>query len=185
MFWSSVPCIRSLKSAGQFIVNFVMAQMVGDRWFPGATILEGGSLHLPPTIPCQSRRLVPNLVMDSLSGLFWDFGSLYQRRCGVVSNALSRQPSSSSSSRRRLRLGVAPQASGTSLSDVSARYSRRCGVAHLTQKSDCDINASHTQGCGCDINASLTISRHQHVMARPRASRSSSHRDERWEGCRV
>ena len=30
-----------------------------------------------------------------------------------------------------------------------------------------------------------TISRRQLVMARPRAPRSSSHRDERWEGCRV
>ena len=39
MFWSSVPCIRSLKSAGLFIVNFVMGLMVGDRRFPGATIL--------------------------------------------------------------------------------------------------------------------------------------------------
>ena len=28
MFWSSVPCIRSLKSAGQFIVNFVVGLMV-------------------------------------------------------------------------------------------------------------------------------------------------------------
>ena len=39
MFWSSVPCIRSLKSAGQFFVNFVMGLMVGDPRFPGATIL--------------------------------------------------------------------------------------------------------------------------------------------------
>ena len=120
MFWFSVPCIRSHKSAGQFIVNFVMGLMVGDRRFPGATILGGGSLLLPPTIPCLSLRLVQNIVMDSLSGLFWDFGSLYQRRCGVVSDALSRQPSSSSKSLRRLRLGVAAQASGTSISDVSA-----------------------------------------------------------------
>ena len=73
MFWSSVPCIRSHKSAGQFIVNFVTGLMVGDRRFLGATVLGGGSLLLPPTIPCQSRRLVQNNVMDSLSGLFWDF----------------------------------------------------------------------------------------------------------------
>ena len=39
--------------------------------------------HLP-TIVCLSRRLVPNFVMDSLSRLFWDFGSLYQGRCGVI-----------------------------------------------------------------------------------------------------
>ena len=114
MFWFSVPCIRSHKSAGQFIVNFVMGLMVGDRRFPGATILGGrGSLLLPPTIPSQSRRLVQNIVMDSLSGLFWDFGSLCQRRRGVVSFTLSRQPSSSSTSLRRLRLGVTAQASGT------------------------------------------------------------------------
>ena len=68
---SSVPCIRSHASAGHLVVYFVTAQMVGDRRFPGASILGGGSLHLPPTIPCQSRRLVPNLVMDSLSSLFW------------------------------------------------------------------------------------------------------------------
>ena len=35
MFWSSVPFFRSLKSAGQFIVNLVMGLMVGDRRFPG------------------------------------------------------------------------------------------------------------------------------------------------------
>ena len=29
------------------------------------------------------------------------------------------------------------------------------------------MNASHTQGSGSEINASLTISRRQHVMARP------------------
>ena len=96
------------------------AQMVGDRRFPGATILGGGSLLLPPTIPCQSRRLVPNLVMDSLSGLFWDFGSLFRTLRRHFLTRCRRQPSSSSSSLRRLRLGVAAQASGTSLSDVSA-----------------------------------------------------------------
>ena len=58
--------------------------------------------------------------MDSPSGLFWDFGSLYRRRCGVVSDVLSRQPSFSSTSLRRLWLGVAAQACGTSLSDISA-----------------------------------------------------------------
>ena len=136
---SSVPCIRSQESAVHMVVYFVTAQIVGDRRFPGATILGGGSLHLPPTIPYQSRRLVPNLVMDSLSRLFWDFVLFYQRRCGVVSDALSRQPSSSSTSLRRLRLGVAAQASGTSLSDVSAipdvaasRISRRRATATST-----------------------------------------------------
>ena len=55
----------------------------------------------------------------------------------------------------------------------------------LHAESGCEINASHTQGSGCEIDASLTISRRQLVMARPRASRSSSHRDERWKRCRV
>ena len=63
VFLSSVPCIRSLKSAGQFIVDFVMGLMVGDRRFPGATILGRGSLLLPPTIPRQSLRLVQNFLM--------------------------------------------------------------------------------------------------------------------------
>ena len=59
--------------------------------------------------------------------------------------------------------------------DINASYMQGSGF---------DINASYTQGSGCEINASLTISRRQHVMARPRASRSSSHCDERWEVCR-
>ena len=58
------------------------------------------------------------------------------------------------------------------------------------QGSGCEINASHTQGCGCDINASHTQGsgceiNASHTMARPRASRSSSHREERREACRV
>ena len=59
MFCSSVPFIRSLKSAGQFIVNFVMGLTVGDRWFPGATILgrifstssANHHVSVPPTGP--------------------------------------------------------------------------------------------------------------------------------------
>ena len=95
--------------------------------------------------------------MDSPSGLFSVFGSLYQRRCGVVSDALSRQPSSSSTS------------CGTSLSDISAfpdvaasRITRKRATAKSTlfcfymQGSGCGINAFHTQGCGCEINASHT-----------------------------
>ena len=55
MFWSSVPCIRSLKSAGQFIVYFVTGLMVGDRRFPGATILGArfctSSANHPASVP--------------------------------------------------------------------------------------------------------------------------------------
>ena len=55
---------------------------------------------------------VPNVVMVLFQ--FWDFGSLYQRRCGVTSCVLSRQPHFSSLSLRRLWLRVAAQASRTS-----------------------------------------------------------------------
>ena len=65
MFWSSVPCIRSPESAGQFIVNFVMGLMVGDRRFPGATILGARFIYLlSQPSRCQSRRHVPYIVMD-------------------------------------------------------------------------------------------------------------------------
>ena len=39
--------------------------------------------------PCAGKE-VPNVVMVLLQ--FWVFGSLYQRRCGVTSCVLSRQP---------------------------------------------------------------------------------------------
>ena len=126
--------------------------------------------------------------------MFWDFGSLFRtfrrhfltRCCGS-----------------RIFVHVVAETSawcrGTSQRNIAFccfRFSRRCGVVYHTQEIDCETNASHTQGSVCEINAShtqgaaarstpLTISRRQHVMARPRASRSSSHRDERWEGCRV
>ena len=116
-----------------------------------------------------ARRQVQNIVMDSFSGLLWDFGSLYQRRCGVVSDALSRQPSSSSTSLRRLWLGVAAQACGTSLSDISS-FSRHCGVAYHTQESDCDINPSHTQGSGLRYQR-LSDRRHLHITGFPRSDR--------------
>ena len=117
-----------------------MDQMVGSRRAPRGDN-TGGRVQVPhlPTTVCLSRRLVPNIVMDSPSGLFWDFGSLYQRRCGVVSDALSRQPSSSSTSFRRLWLGVEAQACGTSLSDIPAfpdvaasRITRRRATATST-----------------------------------------------------
>ena len=80
----------------------------------GATILGArfstSSAKHPVSVPPAGSE-----PRDGFS--FWvvlDFGSLYQRRCGVVSDALSRQPSSSSTSLRGLRLGVAAQASGTS-----------------------------------------------------------------------
>ena len=57
MFWFSVSCIRSHKSAGHMVVCLVTGLMVCDRRFPGATILGGRfstssanhSLPVPPT----------------------------------------------------------------------------------------------------------------------------------------
>ena len=101
-----------------------------------------GRVLPPPTIRCQSRRQVQNILMhlgvDSvrdgrLSTSRWVpflgfvLGlrfTLPEARCGVISLALSRQPELSSVSLRRLRLGVAAQASGTSLPRCF-RYSRR------------------------------------------------------------
>ena len=57
---TSVPYTRSPESAGQFFVNFVMGLMVGDRRFPGATIL--GVDRVLPTIRCQSLRQVQNIL---------------------------------------------------------------------------------------------------------------------------
>ena len=129
--------IRSIASAGHRVVCVVTDQMVGDRRFPGAIILGASCsttsanhpVSVPPTGPGLPERFL----------LFWDFGSLYQRRCGVIRYALSRQPYFTSSSLRRPRLGVTTQASGTSLPDISAipdvaasRISRRKATATST-----------------------------------------------------
>ena len=93
MFWDFGSLRQKHReSAGHLVVYFVTGLMVGERRFPGATILVVESIYLlsQPSL-FQSRRQIQYIVMDSLSGLFWDFGSLYQRRCGVVSDALSRQ----------------------------------------------------------------------------------------------
>ena len=85
MFWSSVPCIRSLKSAGQFIVNFVMGLMVGDRRFPGATILGArfstSSANHPASVPpTGSVHRDGSFFLCIVTGsfVFWDFGSLFR-----------------------------------------------------------------------------------------------------------
>ena len=85
MFWSSVPCIRSLKSAGQFIVNFVMGLMVGDRRFPGATILGVETIYLlsqPSRVsPAGFSRRDGSFFLCNLtvSFVFWYFGSAGRR----------------------------------------------------------------------------------------------------------
>ena len=117
--------------------------------------------------------------------MFWDFGSLFrtlrrrfltqllrifvQRRCGDFGLVSRQKPAE----HRFLMFPLFPTLRRrVSHAEERLRYQR----FFYMQGSGCEINASHTQGSGCEINASQTISRRQHVMARPRASRSSSHR---------
>ena len=86
-----------------------------------------GYVHPPPTIAFWARRQVPKFVTGRSVDSVRDGRSSTPRRvrrCGVISHALSRQPVLSSVSLRRLRLGVAAQASGTS-HPKCFRYSRR------------------------------------------------------------
>ena len=56
--WTLVPCIRSHESAGHLVVCVVTGQMVGDRWFPGATILVREFVYLlrQPLLSCPADR---------------------------------------------------------------------------------------------------------------------------------
>ena len=119
MFWDFGSLHQKHRaSAGHLVVYFVTGLMVGDPRFPGATILGARFSTYSANHPVSVPPTGSDPGDGFLSGLFWDFGSLYQRRCGVVSDALSRQPSSSSTSLRRLRLGVAAQASGNIASQM-------------------------------------------------------------------
>ena len=89
---TSVLCIRSHESAGRVVLCVVTGQMVGDRWWAGETIylLRQPSFLVPPTgrehldgswtVYEMAFSVLPDGFL--FSGLFWDFGSLYQRRCG-------------------------------------------------------------------------------------------------------
>ena len=92
------------------VVDFVMNAVAGARRTPGR-LKTGG---VPPKTPAT-------IFLSLLPSLFWDFGSLFRTFAASFSDTLSRQPSSSSSSLRRLWLGVAAQASGTSLSWCRSR----------------------------------------------------------------
>ena len=56
---TSVPCTRSPESAGHFVENSVINQMVGSRRSPGATILGGALEYLTcqPSLYCPADRL--------------------------------------------------------------------------------------------------------------------------------
>ena len=136
---SSVLCIRGHASAGHLVVYFVTAQMVGDRRFRGATILgrrfSTSSANHPVSVLPTGSEPRDGFSFRVVLGL----RIVVQDVAASFSDALSRQPSSSSTSLRRLWLGVAAQASGTSLSDVSAipdvaasRITRRRATAKST-----------------------------------------------------
>ena len=116
--------IRSIASVGHMVMCVVKVQMVGARRSPGATMLGSRSCTssanhhspVPPTGPVLSDaswwtmyEMAGCLHPDGFLflGFFWDFGSLYWRRRGVISYALSRQPYFPSLSLRGLRLRVA------------------------------------------------------------------------------
>ena len=94
-----------------------------------------GRVLPPPTIRCQSRRQVQNILTHLGVDSVRDGRSSTPRRvrrCGVISHALSRQPELSPVSLRRFRLGVPPQATETS-HPRCFRYSQHTNVAHHTQ----------------------------------------------------
>ena len=43
--WTSVPCIKSIASAGQLVAHSVTGQMVGDRRSSRATVLGGETVY--------------------------------------------------------------------------------------------------------------------------------------------
>ena len=87
------------------VVDFVMIAVAGARRTPGR-LKTGG---VPPKPPATNLYFSVALGVLGLRIVVQDVAASF-------SDALSRQPSSSSSSLRRLWLGVAAQASGTSLS---------------------------------------------------------------------
>ena len=59
MFWDFGSLHQKHRVGGTQVVYVVTGQMVGDRRFPGTTTL---GVHVPPTIRCQSRRQVQNIL---------------------------------------------------------------------------------------------------------------------------
>ena len=169
MFWSSVPCIRSHKSAGQFIVNFVTGLMVGDRRFPGATILGGSfstsSANHPVSVPPTGSEPRDGFSFNVVLGLRFTLpgtlrrrfltrcrGSrlLRPRRCGDFGLVSRHQPAE----HRLLIFPLLP----TLRRRVSHAEERLRHQRFLHAGERLRNNASHTQGSGCEINASSSLS---------------------------
>ena len=100
-----IPYIVMDQGTERAVVYLVMDAVAGARRTPGRQKTGGVPPKPPATFPL-SLTLWPSM--------FWDFGSLYHRRCGVISHTLSRKLHFSSMSLRRLRLRVAAQANRTS-----------------------------------------------------------------------
>ena len=92
--------LRPILRDAFLIPHIVMDAVADARRTPGRRKTGG----VPPKPPAT-------ILLSLWPSTFWDFGSLYQRRCGVISHAQSRKPCFSSMSLRRLRLCVPAQAS--------------------------------------------------------------------------
>ena len=127
--------------------------------------LLSGSMHRGGFVCVLGLRIVVQDVAASFSYVLLRI--FVQRRCGDFGLVSRQKPAE----HRFLMFPLFPTLRRrVSHAEERLRYQR----FFYMQGSGCEINASHTQGSGCEINASQTISRRQHVMARPRASRSSS-----------
>ena len=75
------PCVVMDQGTERAVVYFVMDAVAGARRTPGRHETGG----VPPKSPATT-------LLALWPSAFWDFGSLHQRRRGVISYALSRQP---------------------------------------------------------------------------------------------
>ena len=130
--------------------------------------LLSGSMHRGGFVSILGLRIVVQDVVASFSYALLRQPYLRPRRCGDFGLVSRHKPAE----HHFLMFPLFPTLRRrVSHAEERLRYQR----FFYMQGCGCVINASHTQGCGCEINGSLTIRRRQHVMARPRASRSSSY----------
>ena len=85
MFWDFGSLHQKHRaSAGQFIVNFVMGLMVGDRRFPGATILRGRfstfSANHPLSVPQTGSEHRDGFSFGVVLGLRFTLPEALRRR---------------------------------------------------------------------------------------------------------
>ena len=159
-----------------------MVLMVGNRRATGATIL-GGVLEY---LICQPSFLCP--ADGSCTSRWVVLWTVYEMACFQRGELLRQPLPSSTSLRRRYFLSYAVSSGLLEVSSyLFAPYlfpssrpahpalSRLCRILRWS-RSDFPVGST----CSSSDHQSW-----QACQARPRASRSSSHRDEQWEGCRV